>query len=209
MRTDDLIRMLAEDAPVPIRLGRAMALALLIGTSVSIAVLILTIGIRQNMMQALETARVLFKIGVTLTLAVAATSLVFRIGRPGVSLRARSLSLILPVILIAAAVLLEMMMTPSNSWSARMMGRYSRFCLFFIPLLSLAPLIGFLLVLRESAPANPGIAGAVAGLAASGIAAAIYAWHCPDDSPFFLAAWYTLAIAIVTAAGYFIGRRLL
>ena len=52
-------------------------------------------------------------------------------------------------------------------------------------------------------------AGAVAGLAAGGIAAAIYAWHCPDDSPLFLATWYSLAIAIVVAAGFLLGRRLL
>lgn len=48
-----------------------------------------------------------------------------------------------------------------------------------------------------------------AGLAAGAIAAAIYAWHCPDDSPLFLATWYMIAIAGVTVGGALLGRRLL
>jgi hypothetical protein len=51
------------------------------------------------------------------------------------------------------------------------------------------------------------MAGAAAGFAAGAIAAAIYAWHCPDDSPLFLATWYTIGIAIVTGAGALLGRR--
>ena len=209
MKTDDLIHMLAEDAPVPMRIGRAMMLALLFGTVISVALLLATIGMRPNMGQAMQTARVTFKIGVTLLLAIAACGLVFRIGRPGMPLKARSLFLILPLVLVLGAIMTEGMMTPSDSWMPRMVGNHSRFCVFFIPILSIAPLTGFMLVLRNGAPESPGLAGAVAGLAAGGIAAAIYAWHCPDDSPFFVATWYTLAIAIVTTVGYFAGRRLL
>jgi hypothetical protein len=209
VKTDDLIHMLAEDAPVPMRIGRAMTLALLLGTVISIALLLGTIGMRPHMAQAMQTARVMFKIGVTLTLAVAASGLVFRIGRPGMPVKARSLSLILPLVLVIGAVIMEAMVMPADSWMPRMIGKHSRFCVFFIPVLSIAPLVGFMLVLRSGAPENPGIAGAVAGLAAGGIAAAIYAWHCPDDSPFFVATWYTLAVAIVTSVGFFVGRRLL
>jgi hypothetical protein len=209
VKTNDLINLLAEDAPVPMRLGRAMTIALLIGIVVSAALLLSTVGIRPNMKEAIETGRVLFKIGVTLTLAVAASSLVFRIGRPGVPIRARSLSLIIPLVLVIGAIIAEMTVTPPDSWGVRMVGKHAPFCVFFIPVLSLAPLAGFMTVLRNGAPDNPGVAGAVAGLAAGGVAAAIYAWHCPDDSPFFVATWYSVAIAIVTVAGAVIGRRLL
>jgi len=111
--------------------------------------------------------------------------------------------------LVIGAIVMEMRMTSAATWGARMMGRHAPFCVFFIPVLSLAPLTGLLTVLRNGAPDNPGLAGAAAGLAAGGIAAAIYAWHCPDDSPLFVATWYTTAIAIVTMAGALIGRRLL
>jgi hypothetical protein len=177
VKTNDLISLLAEDAPVRMRLGRAMTIALAAGIVISAMLLLLTIGMRPDMEQAIRTARVFFKVSMTLVLAAAASSLVFRIGRPGAPLGARSLSLIVPLVLLIGAVAAEMATTPPGSWSTRMIGRYAPFCVFFIPVLSLAPLAGFMIVLRNGAPASPGIAGAVAGLAAGSIAAAINAWH--------------------------------
>jgi hypothetical protein len=66
-----------------------------------------------------------------------------------------------------------------------------------------------MMVLRHGAPSNPGWTGATAGLAASGIAATLYASNCNDDSPLFVATWYPIAILAVSAAGYLIGRRVL
>ena len=48
---------------------------------------------------------------------------------------------------------------------------------------------------------GPHLAGAVAGLVSGGIAATFYAAHCTDDSPLFVAIWYTIAIAALTAIG--------
>jgi hypothetical protein len=33
--------------------------------------------------------------------------------------------------------------------------------------------------------------------------------HCPDDSPLFVAVWYPIAIAFMTAVGAALGARLL
>jgi hypothetical protein len=44
---------------------------------------------------------------------------------------------------------------------------------------------------------------------ASGIAATLYASHCTDDSPLFVATWYSLAIGMVALVGYVIGSRVL
>lgn len=63
-----------------------------------------------------------------------------------------------------------------------------------------------LLALRHGAPTSPALAGAVAGLAAGGLAATFYAAHCTDDSPLFVATWYPLAIAMLAAAGAVAGR---
>ena len=52
-------------------------------------------------------------------------------------------------------------------------------------------------------------AGAAAGFLAGAIGAALYATHCPDDSPLFVAAWYSLAIGFVAALGAVAGSRLL
>jgi hypothetical protein len=46
-------------------------------------------------------------------------------------------------------------------------------------------------------------------LLAGGLAAALYALQCTDDSPLFIVTWYSLAIAAVTLIGTLAGRRLL
>ncbi|QRM43428.1 NrsF family protein [Rhizobium sp. BG4] len=209
MKTDDLISMLAADAPVRSRLGPLLSRALVAGVVISAVLLLSTIGIRRDMGTAIETARVLFKIVTTLTLAVTACGLVFRIGRPGVPLKLASLALLLPLALVIAGVATELTAIPEDAWRAALLGRNAAFCVFFIPVLSLAPLAGFLWALKNAAPANPTLGGAVAGLASAGLAAALYAWHCPDDSPLFLATWYTTATAAVTALGAIIGSRYL
>ena len=209
MKTDELIRLLSQDAPVRMRLARVLTLALAAGLAVSAVLLLATVGLRDDLASAIATVRVAFKIGMTLVLAIVAFGLVSRIGRPGVPLKLWGLALLLPLALMVVAVGVELLVVPQDAWAARLMGRNAAFCLFFIPLLSLAPLAAFLAALRNGAPENPGLAGAAAGLAAGAIGAALYAWHCPDDSPLFGAAWYTLAVTFVIAVGYATGRRLL
>jgi hypothetical protein len=63
--------------------------------------------------------------------------------------------------------------------------------------------------MRHGAPTRPALAGAVAGLLAGGLGAALYAAHCTDDSPLFVATWYTIAIAGVTIVGSLLGRYFL
>ncbi|MCS0496803.1 NrsF family protein [Ancylobacter sp. MQZ15Z-1] len=209
MKTTDLISLMAADAPVRMRLGRALALALVAGVVVSAVVLLVSVGLRHNLVSVFETARVLFKVCFTLALAVSAAALVFRVGRPGAPLGRRLLLLAGLVAVLLAAIGTELMVVPPAHWMASLEGANAAFCVFFIPVLSLAPLGALLYALREGAPDSPGLAGAAAGLAASAIGAALYAWHCPDDSPLFVATWYMLGIAIVTTAGFFAGRRLL
>lgn len=209
MKTDELIRLLSQDAPVRMRLGRALALAVAAGIVASAVLLLATVGLRDDLASAIGTVRVAFKIGMTLVLAIAAFGLVSRIGKPGVPLRPWALALLLPLALMVVAVGVELLVVPQDAWAAGLIGRNAAFCLFFIPVLSLAPLAGFLAALRNGAPENPGLAGAAAGLAAGAIGAALYAWHCPDDSPLFGAAWYTLAVTFVIAVGYATGRRFL
>jgi len=209
VKTNELISLLSEDAPVRLLLGRRLAFALIGGIVVAAILLLSTVGMRPDLASAIETIRVQSKFTVTLALTIAACALVFRIGRPGVSLKPWLWALAAAPLLLAAAVSTELAVLPEASWHAAMMGRHARFCVFFVPLLALGPLAFFLFALRQGAPESPVIAGVIAGLAAGGIAASIYASHCPDDSPLFVAVWYTTAIAIVTAAGGLIGSRLL
>ena len=90
-----------------------------------------------------------------------------------------------------------------------LVGHNARHCLTLIPLLSFGPLACLLAALHKGAPSSPGLAGAVAGLAASGIAATFYAANCTDDSALFVMTWYPIATLIVTIGGYLVGRNLL
>lgn len=207
MRTDDLIDLLATDAPSSAPLGRRLRAALGVGAIASIVLLLATIGVRADLAAALGTSRVLFKLVFTLVFAAAAIGLVFRVGVPAASPRTALLAA--PAALLAAGAIIELSLTPADTWATRLVGDHAAFCLVFIPLLALAPLALLLWALRDGAPANPGGAGAAAGLAAGSLAAAIYAWHCPDDSPLFVATWYLIAVGIVSTLGFLVGRRVL
>jgi hypothetical protein len=49
----------------------------------------------------------------------------------------------------------------------------------------------------------------MAGILSSGLAATLYASNCTDDSPLFVATWYTLATLIVAAIGALVGSKVL
>lgn len=207
MQTDELIRVLTRDAPAGRSLRSRIVLALAAGAGIGAVVLVGTIGLRPDLVQMLASPRVMFKILFTLALAGASMMLALGAGTPGAALRGRAALLAVPAAGLVAALAAEMGVVPAADWSRSLVGNHAAFCMIFIPFLSLFPLAGLFLALREGAPDDPARAGAVAGLTAGSIAAALYAWHCPDDSPLFVATWYLLAIALVTAAGGALGRR--
>jgi hypothetical protein len=98
---------------------------------------------------------------------------------------------------------------PGASWATRLVGSNAIICLTTIPTLAIAPLAAVLMVLRAGAPASPALAGAAAGLLAATAGAALYAFHCFDDSPLFVVTWYVLAAIPVVALGAVAGHRLL
>lgn len=210
MKTDDFIASLAADVPkqqTPPR--RAFAVAVAAGAVIAGGVFMLTLGPRPDFMHAIHTMRFDFKFVVTLVLAVSALLVARDMARPEVHRsRMRALLLAAPIMLILA-VAMEMMVVPSDLWMPRLIGHNMRFCTTMIPLFALGPLVLLLWAFRRGAPHNPVRAGAIAGLIAGGIGAAFYAAHCFDDSPLFVATWYTLAIGVVTGFGALLGSRFL
>jgi hypothetical protein len=149
------------------------------------------------------------KFAVTLALAIAAIAVSLHLSRPEASLRGFGWLLLAPVGILAAAIGGEMMMPQRLPMMTRLVGKNSWVCMTVIPLLSLPILSGVLIGLRRGAPSQPAVAGAVAGLLSAGLAATLYASHCTDDSPLFVATWYTLATALVAAVGALAGAKLL
>lgn len=208
MKTDDLIRALAADGSRrSLPLGRALLFGLLPGLALSLALYALLMGPRPHLLDLLGQPRLIFKLVFPWAVAACALPLVLRLVQPGAELRRYGLGLLLLAAVLLGAVGLELMLVPQADWQARWIGHNARVCLMLIPMLAFGPLLAVLVVLKRGAPLNPAKAGAGAGLAAAALGAALYATHCPDDSPLFVACWYSIATAIIVALGAFVGAR--
>lgn len=209
MRTDAFIDLLIADGTPRWSFAEILAFAAAVGVLAAGGAFLLSLGPRDDIALAAQSIRFLFKFVVTATLAVGAAGAALKMGQPGAPARRWRWTLVAAPVLLLAAVALELMAVPSSAWMERLVGQNARTCLTFIPLLAVGPLLCLLLALRQGAAAAPGQVGAMAGLAASGIAATFYAAYCTDDSPLFVATWYPAAALTVAAAGYVAGGRLL
>lgn len=209
MKTEQLLEALVADQasrrqPIARSLFRAMAL----GAGLSLLFFAVELGVRVDIGPALETWRFDLKIVTVLLALVLATGLCLDCLRPDASPHPlRRLLPLLAVVLTAIAV--ELLAVPLSGWKARLIGTNWLICLSMVPILSLAPLAAILAVLRRGAPASPTRAGAAAGFLAAACGATLYAFHCFDDSPLFVATWYLLAAIPVVVIGAVAGSRLL
>jgi hypothetical protein len=207
MDTKQLVELLAADRTVARTPERTLRIALLPALAMALLLFVLVAGIRADLGAAFASLRFDFKLLLNLLLASTSAGLLLRIARPGSSRgNWRALMWAAPVLLAAGAVV-ELLVLPHEQWWEVARGQNSTWCLRIIPLLALAPLLATLWSLRQAAPLRPAVAGAIAGLMSAGIGGALYALHCPDDSPLFVAIWYVIATALVTALGALLGSR--
>jgi hypothetical protein len=210
MDTEQLIRSLAADNSHRARpVGYMLMLALLAAAPVSLLIFFAELGVRPDVMTAMHNPFFDLKFAVTLALAISAIAVALHLSRPEASLRGFGWYLLIPAGLLVAGISGEMMMPQRAPMMTRLIGNNSKFCMTFIPVISLPLLLAALLGLRHGAPSRPALSGAIAGMLSAGLAATLYASHCTDDSPLFVATWYTLATALVAAVGALIGSRVL
>jgi hypothetical protein len=210
MKTDALIKAIAEDgATRSPSVAARMALALAIAAGISGALFMLTLGARPDIDGAAHTWRFVAKVVIVLACLVAAWRATAQLARPEADRRRVLAVLLLPAALLVLAIGWELVTSPAETWAARAVGTNSMLCLVSITLLSVAPLLAVMTALRAGAPRSPTLAGALAGLLAGSLAATLYALHCFDDSPLFVALWYSLAIALVVLVGAAAGARAL
>jgi len=208
MKTADLIAALAAEPPQPpLRLGRRVAVALILGAAVSAVLFMTALGPRHDFGAAAHTMRFDLKFVDTLALLLPSVLLAARLLRPEARPGALVAALVAPFVLLGGAVIVELVMVPADLWMARLIGTNALHCLTLIPLMSIPPLAALIVAMRAGAPSHPALTGALAGAAAAGAAATIYATNCTDDSPLFVASWYPLATLIVVAAGALAGRK--
>lgn len=210
METENLIKALQSDmGHTPMAMGRAWLAGLMAAVLLAALVFFLTIGMRPDIGSASQTIRFLFKFVVTLLLAATALRVASLAARPDISLRTAMPWLAAAPLALGAAIVLELANVPSTAWRELWLGDNRFVCLTYIPLIGIVPLAIFLAVMRHGAPTRPAAAGAVAGVLAGAVAATFYAAHCTDDSPLFVATWYSLAIAILASIGALVAPRVL
>src|SRR3984957_1616500 len=162
---------------------------------------------RPDVMKGMRNSFFDLKFVVTLSLAISAIAVGLHLSRPEASLKGWGWLLLIPASLLALGIGSEMMMPQRLPMMTRLIGSNSRVCMTAIPLLSLPLLAAALIGLRRGAPTRPAIAGAIAGILSAGLAATLYASHCTDDSPLFVATWYTIATALMATIGALAGSR--
>lgn len=211
MKTDDLIEALVQDAASRPQRSPAQRVlgATLLGALVAATLFVFALGVRPDLSSAFETWRFVFKLALSLVCITCAWWACLELTHPEARLMDVVGWIAVTPTLLAVAVLYELAVIPPAHWYERAAGLYASTCLSAIPLLSIVPLVALLIALRAGAPRSPSATGAVAGLLAGGLSAALYATHCPDDSPLFVALWYSLAVGLVTTIGAVAGHRVL
>ena len=210
MRTDYLIDQLSSGLE-PVKSGavtRLLAGAAIMGITGSALLLLVMIGPRHDLASAMAHPGMWTKLAYTFAIAGFGLWLVERAGRPGAPITRPALFLALPLLAIALLAGLQMG-APGADMPGLVMGRSSRVCAAYVTLTALPTLAATFWALRRLAPTRLTLAGAGAGLFAGAAGAFVYCFHCTEEAAPFIAVWYTLGIALVTALGALLGRTLL
>jgi hypothetical protein len=210
MKTDQLIDSLVADRQhKPLQPGRGMVYVLPTALLIAIALFAFILDMRPDLGSAMESWRYLLKLLLAALIATTAMLALLRLARPEQDARPVLRWLPFVVVPLVLGFVAEGSLVPVADWGKAALGESPLYCLTYVPLLSLAPLAAILWAMARGAPQSPAATGAVAGLAAGGLGAFIYAIHCDNDSPFYVAIWYLGAIGIVTVLGALVGQRYL
>jgi hypothetical protein len=210
MKTDDLIKALAQDLPTkPPKLSQTLTQALIVSVPIAFGILIYAVQVRPDLLQVLATPRIAFKFAFTAAVIAASGWLALRLSRPGMVAGPARWALGLVGLIVVGSVGLELAVLPASAWSSAWIGTRALACLALIPVLAAVPFAAILAAMRAGAPDHPALAGASAGLLAGSLGAFLYAMHCDNDSPLFVATWYGLAMLAITLLGAAIGSRIL
>jgi len=209
MKTDDLIAALSVGAgPAPrVVAARRLVPASMAGVLLAATAALAVIGPAPAAM--LGSTALWAKLGYTAALALSAAWLTARLARPAAPTALQRWLVIAVVAAMAMLGLAAWAAAPPDERLAYLLGYSSLQCPWNVLLLSLPALAGSLWAVRGLAPVRPRAAGMAAGLLAGSLGAFGYALACPEISIAFVAAWYSLGIALTAALGALLGPAVL
>ena len=211
MKTDDLIDALASDTTPFARhtVGRRLAVGLALGAVVSVAIMVLWLGVRADLMDAMRTGPFWMKFAYALSVAALGFGLMDRLARPDGEGGVFGPMILAPLAIMTVLAIYQISGAPEELRMKMMLGATYQVCARNIVIVSAPIFLGLFWALRSLAPTRLTLAGAVAGVLAGAAGTYIYAFHCNESAAPFVAIWYTLGIAAVGVLGALLGRALL
>jgi hypothetical protein len=211
MKTDELVSMLSTNLE-PVKGGQlrnTLVIALTVGTVAAFCLMLAIFGVPASTVDGEYFGLKVLALAFTLGLIAAGTSFLLRSARPGEPGRRPLflIALLFFAILLAAAVAL--VLSHPAAWNGMLFGPQWAACLICIPLFALAPFASLIWALRQGAPTNLMRTGAITGLVAGALGAAVFAFHHPGGSIPFIALWYGGPIVLCAVIGAILGPRLL
>lgn len=206
--TDQLITRLVLQAgkgsPAAPNVSIVLIGGLLLSVLLAVSLVLLVTGPRTDLVEILPTWTFQFKFIGMILVAAGAFQLAMTAVRPGRALRA-IICLAPALVFLGTGALLDRSGFPL--FGIRTFSVPS--CVGIIIMASLPPLAAILTAMRSGTPTQLRQAGAVAGSLAGSVGGLAYTLACLNDGAAFVALWYSIAIAAVTAVGALLGPRVL
>ena len=211
MKTEDLIDMLSTNVErvKGEQLRNAHIVALVIGGAVAFCLMLGIFGVPADAFHSRSIALKALALAFTLGLVAAGASFLIQSARPG---RPRGGPLILIAVLffvLLAVSCVILALTGPAAWGDIVFGPQWAACLICVPLFAVAPFASLIWALRRGAPTNLLRTGAVAGLVAGALGAAVFAVNQLNGSVPFILIWYGGPIVLCAVVGAILGPRLL
>ncbi|KAF1008284.1 MAG: putative anti-sigma-F factor NrsF [Luteibacter sp.] len=211
MKTDDLISLLASEAPAIDRRQptRRYALAVVAGLGGALLLMAVLLGLRPDIAEAIRLPMFWWRMGYAASIAAGALWALSRLARPGLRVGPRWSAIALPIFLawLAAATILAG--TLADERIPLVLGHTWKVCAILIATLSTPAFVAMLYAVRGMAPTRPRTTGATIGLFAGATATVAYCLHCPEMAPPFWSVWYLTGMLIPALVGAVIGPRVL
>jgi hypothetical protein len=214
MKTERLIDMLSAnlEAVNEERLGNTLVLAILAGGVGAAAVMLATVGPRADLQTGAHLEWTALKLVLPLSVIALGAPFLVRTMRPGLENKTNWPLVFLPFVMAIAAGLVMLLIVRPQAWIEMLLGSSqiaSPRCFLCILSFAAIPLAALVWAVRDGAPTQLEVSGALAGMIAGGLGAAAYAFNCDSDTIPFITIWYSAAILLCTFIGTRLGPRLL
>ncbi len=202
---DDLVNDLTPVKPMNINKGLALPTVIVIAF---IALFVSQLGLRSDLAAGIPAPITMMRSGVLLLLGFATARAVVSMATPSVGkgsqgwIWAVGAALLFPISALIVAISTmsaDMPVTVNTGW----------YCFKMCLAAALATAIPMVLWLRKGAPTSLQRAGWLTGLAAGGLGAFAYSFHCPFTRVVDISIWYTASIVTSAIIGRLIVPRLI